>query len=110
MEIKNSELIGRFKGLFSTKRNIALIHDNDGDGLCSSAIIYKSLIKMKQKPRLTKVGLIRGVHEVKSILPNEFISELREKKIDLVIISDIMFENFKDDIDRITEFAQILIS
>lgn len=101
------DLIKQFKNFINNLNNedkIGLIYHNDADGITSGVILAKALKRYKNI-------------EIKYLIPpdkdydikDEFILDLKRKKINKLIIVDMSLDKEKIQLEKISRFSDILI-
>lgn len=108
MRFKNQVLVNRFKKFITSIKpsdRVAVIHHTDPDGVCSGVIISKVVEKVRGK----KIDLrINQNHAAHRFLP-ETIQQLKRKKINKVITTDLATDEDPAAIKKVAKFADILI-
>lgn len=108
MKFKNKALINRFREFISStapEDRVAVIHHTDPDGVCSGVIISKVI----ERARGRKIDLrINQNHAAHRIL-DETIIQLKKKRINKVITTDLAADEDPAAIKRLAGFADILV-
>jgi single-stranded DNA-specific DHH superfamily exonuclease len=97
--IKFRELMKEIKN----KRS-AVIHDSDADGVCSAVISAVALKRISKKE-----PLIFHQNPGEITITEHTLSELKEKKIEFVVIVDLSVDQNPEPLKEIESFARILV-
>lgn len=108
MRFKNQALVNRFKkfiGSIAPKDRVAVIHHTDPDGVCSGVIISKVVERVRGKKINLRINQYHAAHRIL----DETIKQLKRKKINKVITTDLATDEDPANIRKLAKFADILI-
>lgn len=108
MRFKNKVLINRFSKFISSitpKDRVAVIHHTDPDGVCSGVIISKVVERLRSKKIDLRINQYHAAHRIL----DETITQLKKKKINKVITTDLATDEDPANIRKLAKFADILI-
>jgi len=108
MKFKNQALVNRFKKFITSitsKDRVAVIHHTDPDGVCSGVIISKVVERIRGKKIDLRINQYHAAHRIL----DETIKQLKKKKINKVITTDLATDEDPINIRKLAKFADILI-
>ncbi|MEM4246806.1 MAG: DHHA1 domain-containing protein [Candidatus Woesearchaeota archaeon] len=98
--------IDRFLMSFSPKEKIAIIHDADPDGLCSSVVLSRMIERLRGKPADFHYSTRKLVRN--SVTP-DILKMLKSRKIFKVIFTDLPVHEDAASIKRLEKQCEILV-
>lgn len=107
-QITNYELLERvdlFLRSISKSDKVAIVHDNDPDGVCSAVIMAKCVERLRGK----KVDMHFGFDRKQHAITASMLSQLRKAKINKLITTDFSLEQTPETIKQLEPFCEILI-
>lgn len=102
MEIKRN--FKKFIDNLKPEDQIALMYHNDADGITSGIIIFKGIKRYKN---ITIKHLVPP--DIDYDIKERTINQLKEKKINKLIITDMGLDQEKKSLEKISQFAEILL-
>jgi single-stranded DNA-specific DHH superfamily exonuclease len=100
------ERIDRFLMSFSPKEKIAIVHDYDPDGLSSAVIMNRLIERLRGRP---VDAHFTPPHGSKNTIAPEVFKELRRKKADKVIFTDLGIHEDAAAVKKLEKQCEILI-
>jgi single-stranded DNA-specific DHH superfamily exonuclease len=108
MNFKNKKLVNKFKDFVSSitkKDRVAVIHHTDPDGVCSGVIASKLIERIRNKKIDLRINQKGNIHYI----TNHTLKELKRKKINKVIITDLVVDETPEGVKKLSKFADVLI-